>query len=303
VSGLIKAEESASEITLESQMHYFAKDVKKHFLLGDVFGGVKKIKDGKLYSTSYVGAYQLFKVNKRYKEGEVDGITVHYKRDDKNNVVEFVLENVFYNGKIPFQPKNTFCVIPMGEMKKMIQEADSKEEAFKKVEDSIASGNPFRDFNAEWDGINTVASEVIETTRYCIGDEYNSTVEDVIEVSELETTITCTAFDLLRWEKDALYEMVEENLDGVEVLDMEIIPIGVSGDEMTYKCVPTEYKLKFQVRAFFFAVDEDPTTPYDEETYTIHAQTEAEALIAARDLAYGSEKASGVNVSVETEIE
>jgi len=182
-------------------------------------------------------------------------------------------------------------------------EASSKEEAFKKVEQSINEGNPFMDFDARWRGINTVTSEVTGTSKYYIGDEYNSTVEDVEEVNKFEITITCTAFDIFRWEKDGFYEMVEQNLDGVEVLDMDIIPIGVSGNEVTYRCVPTEYKLEFQVRVFFFDVDEDPTTPYDEETYTIHAQTEADALIAARDLAYGSEKASGMNVSVETEID
>lgn len=182
-------------------------------------------------------------------------------------------------------------------------EAKTEEEAFEKVEKSIEESNPFKDFDAQWNGINTVTSEVIETSKYNIGEDFDATVEDVVEVNELETTITCTAFDLLRWGNDGFYEMVEQKLNVVEVLDMDITPIGVSDDEVTYKCVPTKYKLEFQIRAFFFDVDEDPTTPYDEETYTIHAETEAEALIAARDLAYGSKKVSGTNISVEVEIE
>ena len=120
-------------ITLESQMLYFAREVIKHFQSGDVFGGVKDMRDGKLFSTSYVGSYQLFKINKEYREGKVDGIAVHYKRDDKDNVIEFVLTNVFYHGKIPFQTKNTFCKIPMAEMKKMILEADNSVDELQKL--------------------------------------------------------------------------------------------------------------------------------------------------------------------------
>lgn len=206
-------------------------------------------------------------------------------REMKTFIVPFQAEEIVWNN----------CIARV--------EAESKENAFMKVEQSIKENNPFADFDAAWSGTNTVTSEVIQTTKYGIGDEYSCTLEDVKEANKLETTITCSAFDLLRWGKDGFYEMVEQNLDGVEVLDMDIIPIGVSGNEVTYKCVPTEYKLELQVRAFFFDVDKDPTTPYDEESYRIYAQTEAEALIAARDLAYGSEKASGVNVSVETEIE
>jgi len=121
------------EITLESQMLYFAKEVLEHFRSGDVFGGIKEYRDEKLFSTSYVGAYQLFKINNEYKEGKVNGITVSYKRDNDNNVVEFELTNVFYDGKVPFQIKNTFCKIPMPEMKKMILEADNSVEKLQQL--------------------------------------------------------------------------------------------------------------------------------------------------------------------------
>ena len=121
------------EITLESQMLYFAKEVLEHFRSGDVFGGIKEYRDEKLFSTSYVGAYQLFKINNEYKEGKVNGITVTYKRDDKNNVIEFELTNVFYDGKVSFQTKNTFCKIPMLEMRKMILEADGSVEKLQQL--------------------------------------------------------------------------------------------------------------------------------------------------------------------------
>jgi len=121
------------EITLDSQMLFFAKEVLKHFRSGDVFGGIKEYRDGKLFSTSYVGAYQLFKINEEYKKGNVDGITVSYKRDSDNNVIEFELTNVFYDGKVPFQTKNTFCKISMKEMKKMILEADNSIEKLQRL--------------------------------------------------------------------------------------------------------------------------------------------------------------------------
>jgi len=119
--------------------------------------------------------------------------------------------------------------------------AASKEEAFAMVEQSIEESNPFRDFNADWNGINTVTSEVIQTTKYCIGDDYNLSVEDVKEVNELEVELTFSAFDLLRLEKDAIYHAVEQQLDGVEVLDMEMIPTKISGSDITYRCIPTNF--------------------------------------------------------------
>ncbi len=121
------------KITLESQMLYFAKEVLEHFRSGDVFGGIKEYRDGKLFSTSCVGAYQLFKINEEYKNGKVNGITVNYKRDNDNNVIEFELTNVFYDSKVPFQIKNTFCKIPMPEMKKMILEANNSVEKLQQL--------------------------------------------------------------------------------------------------------------------------------------------------------------------------
>lgn len=211
------------------------KDLQIDAVMGAIKEALKEIEDKELFN-------QRLNVSKNisvlmYKESKsvevhisIDGVLSTYElfeqesREMKTFIVPFQAEEIVWND----------CIARV--------EAESKEDAFMKVEQSIKENNPFADFNAEWDGINTVTSEVIETTKYGIGDEYNCTLEDVKEVNNLETTITCSAFDLLRWGKDGFYEMVEQNLNGVEVLDMKITPIGVSGSEVIFKCVPTEYQ-------------------------------------------------------------
>ena len=124
-----------------------------------------------------------------------------------------------------------------------VVEAETAEEAYKMVEESIETSNPFGDFDASWDGINTVTSECIETREYAIGEDYGVTVEDVKDITdEISVTLEFSAFDLLRLSKDAIYEAVEQQLDGIEVLDMDMIPVGVIGDAVQYKCVATQYK-------------------------------------------------------------
>ena len=165
------------EITLESQILHFAKEVLEHFRSGDVFGGIKEYRDGKLFSTCYVGAYKLFEINKEYKEKKVNGITVSYKRDDKNNVIEFELTNVFYDGKVLFQLKNTLCKIPMPEMKKMIVEADNSVEnlqnlllEFVKVRPAKTISKTLFDFAAQR---VVLMKELIKKIDTCLAkDEY-----------------------------------------------------------------------------------------------------------------------------------
>ena len=201
------------------------------------------------------------------------------------------------NFKVKFQTKETCwnnCVA--------IVEAETKEEAYKKVEDSIDNSNPFAEFNSEWDGINTVTENVVEDPEYYIGSLYDSTIEDVDEVNEFETIIRCTAFDMLRWSKDEFYAMVEEKSGLTEVSDMFIEVVNASGAYISFKCTPLEFKREFKVRAFFFDTYEDPTTPYDEEEYTVYTQTKEEALRVAKDLAYNSDKVSCVNINIEVEV-
>ena len=126
-------------------------------------------------------------------------------------------------------------------------EANSPEEAFNAVKNSIEVSNPLHDFNAEWDGINTVTSKVIETTKYLIGDEYDCSVEDVREFDErVYCTLDLTAFDIARHGKDELCNQarnifLEVGLD-LEIFDMEMIPIKIEEHFVTYKCIPTDFK-------------------------------------------------------------
>jgi len=126
-------------------------------------------------------------------------------------------------------------------------EADSKEEAFTKVQKSIKESNPLRDFNAEWNGINTVTSECIETIKYGIGEDYNSTIDDVTEADErIKCEIELTAFDIANKEKDELYRMVKEKFTKVGLLldiqEMELIPIKIEEHFVTYDAIPVDYK-------------------------------------------------------------
>jgi len=126
-------------------------------------------------------------------------------------------------------------------------EAKSKEEAFALVEKSIKESNPFRDFNAEWNGINTVTSEVLETSGYGIGDEHYCTVDDVQELDErVSCQLQLTAFDIARYGKDELYRMAEEKFAIVgltlDIQDMDLIPIAIEEHFVTYNVIPTDFK-------------------------------------------------------------
>lgn len=146
---------------------------------------------------------------------------------------------------VPFEAKETSwnsCIAKV--------EASSKEEAFKMVEKSIEESNPFRDFNAEWNGINTVTNEVIETSKYAIGDEYSCAVDDVEEADErVYCTLDLTAFDIARYGKDALYHQAENIFLEVglelEIFEMDMIPIKFEEHFVAYKCIPTDFTRTF----------------------------------------------------------
>ena len=131
---LILEDNNAPAFTKESMMKIFSENLLRDFASNDVYGGVKDIRDDKVYSTSYQGAFQLFEINKEYKDGKnhVDGITVSYKRDDNNYVTSFELKSVYYNPtKAPFEPKNILCKIDIQDMKKMILDSDNNTDILK----------------------------------------------------------------------------------------------------------------------------------------------------------------------------
>ena len=131
---LILKDNNAPTFTKESMMMIFSENLLRDFTSGDVYGGIEDIRDGKIYSTSYQGAYQLFEINQEYKDNKnsVDGITVSYKRDENNYVTSFELKSVYYNpDKAPFEHKNTLCKIAMQDMKKMILDSDNNSDILK----------------------------------------------------------------------------------------------------------------------------------------------------------------------------
>ena len=78
--------------------------------------------------------------------------------------------------QVPFQAEETVwnnCVA--------IVTADTKEKAYSQIAETIKEGgNPFSlDISCDWAGVNTVTDEVFETSKYCIGEEYSSSIDDV----------------------------------------------------------------------------------------------------------------------------
>lgn len=117
-------------------------------------------------------------------------------------------------------------------------EANTKAEAFEKVKNS---DNPFFNFDAEWDGCNTVTTEVVETEVYNYMKE--ATVEDVKEVEKYSYQSGFEILDLLKLSKDTLYKSVEEQIPNIEkIFEMDIIPIDIKNQYVILKFIPREYK-------------------------------------------------------------
>jgi len=149
-------------------------------------------------------------------------------------------------------------------------EANSREEAFKIVEDSITNSNPFRDFNAQWNGVNTVTNEVVEVTKYAIGEEYNSTIDDVKEAdNKIYAELQLEAFDMLRLDKDEIYRMVEEKFRQVglilDITSINIIPKKIEEETITYYCYPVDYRRTWSNRDVSQHIDSKIITPLKQD--------------------------------------
>jgi len=135
--------------------------------------------------------------------------------------------------KVPFLVKETVWNNNIAEV-----EAATKKEAYEKVKKST---NPYFDFDAAWDGCNTVTDDVIETETFNYMKE--TEVEDVKEVEKYSYKADFEIFDLLRMEKDAIYDMIESKFPDIEeIYKMDIIPVCINGKFITLKFIPTEYK-------------------------------------------------------------
>ena len=86
-----------------------------------------------------------------------------------------------------------------------------------------------------------VNTKAVETEIFNYMEEVE--VSDVKEAEKYSFTAGFEIFDLLRWEKDAVYTMVEEQIPGIkEISEMDIIPIGIQNQYVILKFIPTKYK-------------------------------------------------------------
>lgn len=148
-------------------------------------------------------------------------------------------------------------------------EADSKEEAFNMVNESIKNSGPYLDFDASWDGINTVTSECIETVEYGIGEDYGFTVDDVKEEdNRIKCELELSAFDIARYGKDELYRMAEEKFAQVglilDIKEMELVPIKIEEHFVTYDAIPTDYQQTWSNGDTSVHKNNEMTTPLHE---------------------------------------
>jgi len=154
-------------------------------------------------------------------------------------------------------------------------EANTKVEAFALVENSITYSNPFKDFDAQWDGLNTVTNEVIETTKYGIGEEYNTTVDDVTEADDrVYLELKLSALDMLRFDKDEIYRMVEDKFAKVglyfDITSMDIIPKVIEEHFITCYCYPVDYQRTWSNGDISQHIDSKMITPLKQADLLIH---------------------------------
>jgi len=115
-------------------------------------------------------------------------------------------------------------------------EAESVEDAYSEVESVIEEGeNPFVEFDCDWDGINTVTTEVEETVEYSIEDDCDTTkmkayiapeifncwkdyykyrIKDLLEANDLHGDWVDDIVDikLFKYEKDREVHFIGNNL-------------------------------------------------------------------------------------------
>ncbi len=124
---LTSKDNQTPNFTKESMMKIFAENLLRDYTSTDLYGGIDTIKDGKVYSTSYNAAYQLFEINKEYKDGtnKDDGLTISYKRDDNNYVTSIDLQQVHFHNNIPFSPKKQQAKIGIAIIEDLITQSNN----------------------------------------------------------------------------------------------------------------------------------------------------------------------------------
>lgn len=137
---------------------------------------------------------------------------------------------------VPFQERETvWCkyIIPV--------EAKTAQAALNKVKKVIERGDSIQaEFGYEECQFIEVVEHIHSDCEYNI-DDYS--VDDVVKADErIACELSLTAFDIARLGKDELYNMAEEKFSQIglelEIGEMEMIPIKIEEQYVTYDCIP-----------------------------------------------------------------
>jgi hypothetical protein len=139
---------------------------------------------------------------------------------------------------VPFQECETvWCkyIIPV--------EAKTPQAALNKVKKVINRGDSIQaNFGYEECQFVEVVEHIHSDCEYNI-DDYS--VDDVVKADEqIACELSLSAFDIARLGKDELYRMAEEKFSQIglelEIEEMEMIPIKIEENYVTYNCIPVD---------------------------------------------------------------
>jgi hypothetical protein len=129
--------------------------------------------------------------------------------------------------------------------------ADSREEALEIMEKICKEGDPHNVQNEfGYDYGTTLNCQFVDISEHIESDkEFNVLDYKTDDVKEVDERIRCelelTAFDIARYGKDELYAMAEEKFTKVglilDITEMELIPIKIDEDFVTYDAIPIDY--------------------------------------------------------------
>jgi len=162
---------------------------------------------------------------------------------------------------VPFEEIETALVGYQASVK-----ASSKEEAFNKIRFIIADGESPHNFTDIADGVeyDIEAYSNLGIIEHIESDcKYNIDDYDANDVEILDERVSCqlqlSAFEIARYGKDELYNMVEVKFSivglNLEILEMDMIPFKIEEHFVAYNCIPTEYKQFFTDETYVYMKD------------------------------------------------
>ena len=151
---------------------------------------------------------------------------------------------------VPFTEKEKVVVDYIAKV-----EAKSKEEAYDKIIKIIDENESPHEY---YDADNYGIAEHLDSCCHFDIEPF-----DESDIKEVDNRLSCelsyTAFDIARLGKDEIYKVAEENFLKVgiriDIIEMDMIPIKIEECFVTYRCVPTEYKIIFSDETFIYWKD------------------------------------------------